>query len=193
MWVFGSMRFFLTMGPEFAAAGWRYAQDIVWEKHNGSGFASDRFKRVHELAVQFYRDDVTWESVYNEVQMDQGAARARTVRRRHQPPHLGEIAPQAYETKEGDPLIMRSVIYERSCHGKAIHRTQKPTGLLEILIRTSCPADGLVADFFAGSGSGGVAAAALGRRYIGAEINAKMADKARGSLEGVLPFARPAE
>ena len=40
--------------------GWRYCQDIVWEKPNGSGFAKDRFKRVHEHAVQFRREGDAW-------------------------------------------------------------------------------------------------------------------------------------
>ena len=37
MWVFGSMRFFINQGHQFRDAGFRLAQDIVWEKHNGSG------------------------------------------------------------------------------------------------------------------------------------------------------------
>jgi hypothetical protein len=71
MWVFGSMRFMLHLGTP---AGFRYAQDIVWEKHNGSGFAADRFKRVHELAVQFYRADSPWGAVFNEVPTTPDAA-----------------------------------------------------------------------------------------------------------------------
>jgi site-specific DNA-methyltransferase (adenine-specific) len=51
MWVFGSTRMFMTRSNEFSA--WHIAQDVVWEKHNGSGFMSDRFRRVHEGAVQF--------------------------------------------------------------------------------------------------------------------------------------------
>ena len=51
------MRFFMASVEQFRVAKWRYAQDIVWEKHNGSGFHADRFKRVHEHAVQFYRAD----------------------------------------------------------------------------------------------------------------------------------------
>ncbi|WP_235908016.1 DNA methyltransferase, partial [Brucella lupini] len=41
----------------------------------------------------------------------------------------------------------------RNAHGRAIHPTEKPTSLLEILIRTSCPEGGLVGDWFAGSGA----------------------------------------
>jgi site-specific DNA-methyltransferase (adenine-specific) len=52
LWVSGSMRFFMASAEHFRAAGRRYAQDVIWEKHNGSSFHADRFKRVHEHAVQ---------------------------------------------------------------------------------------------------------------------------------------------
>lgn len=53
LWCFGSMRMFLEQRDEFA--GWKYGQEIVWEKQNGSGFVADRFRRVHELATHWYR------------------------------------------------------------------------------------------------------------------------------------------
>lgn len=181
MWVFGSMRFFMTWTPRILAAGWRYAQDIVWEKHNGSGFHADRFKRVHEHAVQFYRDDAPWGGVFNEVYMTHDADAKKVIRRRR-PTHMGQIGRGAYETETGGPRIMRSVIPMHSCHGHAIHPTEKPVGLLEILVRTSCPAGGLVGDLFAGSGSCGEACAHTGRNYVGIEIDPVMAEKARARL-----------
>src|SRR5258705_10197463 len=54
LWSFGSMRSFGLHFDEYLRAGWVMSQDIVWEKHNGSGFAADRFKRVHEHAVHWY-------------------------------------------------------------------------------------------------------------------------------------------
>lgn len=199
IWVFGSMRFFMATASRFEAAGLRYAQEIVgqqdwpdpreaghvvWEKHNGSGFHADRFKRVHEFAVQFYRADAPWAGVYNDVQTTPDAV-ARKVRRNKRPPHTGEIAggeASYYASEDGGPRIMRSVIYMRSMHGRAIHPTEKPAALLEILIRTSCPSGGLVGDFFAGSGSAGEAAAITGRQYVGCEIDPEMADRARQRL-----------
>ena len=53
LWLFGSLRSFLTIAAELRAAGFRYAQEVVWEKQNGSAFHANRFKRVHELIVQF--------------------------------------------------------------------------------------------------------------------------------------------
>lgn len=95
---------------------------------------------------------------------------------------MGHIEAGAYMSEDGGPRIMRSVIYMRSCHGRAIHPTEKPVPLLDTLIRTSCPPDGIVGDMFAGSGAAGEAAYAAGRNYIGCEIDADMAVKARSRL-----------
>lgn len=179
MWVFGSLRYLLRSG---IPTGWKLAQDIVWEKHNGSGFHADRFKRVHEHAVQFYRADAPWSGVYNDVQKTADAQRKVVKRRKSRPTQMGRIDAAPFESIDGGPRIMRSVIQMRSMHGRAIHPTEKPTALLEILIRTSCPPGGLVGDFFAGSGAAGEACQLTGRRYVGAEINPLMAEKARSRL-----------
>ncbi len=181
MWVFGSMRYLLSEG---IPAGWKLAQDVVWEKHNGSGFHADRFKRVHEHVVQFYPIGSPWAGVWNEVQTTPDAT-SRTVRRKKRPNHTGHIEASAYESFDGGPRIMRSVIEVRSMHGRAIHPTEKPVDLLGILIRTSCPPGGLVGDFFAGSGACGEAAANAGRDYVGCEIDPTMAAKAESRLKEI--------
>ena len=187
IWLFGSLRSFLGIAGDIRAAGLRYAQEIVWEKQNGSAFHADRFKRVHELVVQLYRTDARWDDVYNDVQTTPDAT-ARTVRRKRRPPHTGHIERGHYASEDGGPRLMRSVIYAPNCHGRATHPTEKPVGILEILIRTSCPPDGLVGDWFAGSGAAGEAARATGRRYLGCEIDADMAARADARIAAVLPF-----
>jgi len=184
MWVFGSMRFFQEVG---FGRKWKFAQDIVWEKHNGSGFHADRFKRVHEHVCQYYLASSPWTSVYNEVQKTLDAT-PRAVRRKKRPAHTGHIEASHYVSEDGGPRIMRSVIYMRSMHGRAIHPTEKPADLLEILIRTSCPPDGIVGDLFAGSGAAGEAAMRAGRRYAGCEIDIEMAEKANARLSSILPI-----
>lgn len=187
LWVFGSLRCFMATAHQFASAGFRYAQEIIWEKQNGSSFHADRFKRVHELVAQFYRADVPWRDIYNDVQTTPDAT-PRTVRRKRRPPHTGQIDAGHYVSHDGGPRLMRSVIHLRNCHGRAIHPTEKPTELLEILIRTSCPEGGLVGDWFAGSGAVGEACRINGRRYLGCEIDAEMAERARARIAAVLPF-----
>lgn len=161
MWVFGTLRMFTDKWSEFD--GWRLAQDIVWEKHNGSSFHNDRFRRVHEQAVQFYRGK--WDDVYKG-RVVTNDARARIVRRKERPAHMGQIEGTTYVSEDGGPRIMRSVIYARSQHGTAVHPTQKPEGIVEPLLKNSCPVGGTVLDPFAGSGTIGFVAERLGMSAI---------------------------
>jgi site-specific DNA-methyltransferase (adenine-specific) len=187
LWVFGSLRLFMATADRCADAGLRIAQEIVWEKQNGSGFHADRFRQVHELAVQFYPADAPWAGIYNDVQMTPDAL-ARTVRRKRRPPHTGRIDAGHDHSEDGGPPLMRSVIFVRNVHGRAIHPTEKPSALLEILIRTSCPEGGLVGDWFAGSGAAGEACRLAGRRCLGCEIDAAMVEKANARIASVLPL-----
>lgn len=43
---------------------------------------------------------------------------------------------------------------------------QKPAGILRRIVAASCPPDGIVADFFAGSGTTGIVAKELDRKYL---------------------------
>jgi len=85
---------------------------------------------------------------------------------------------------------MRSVIAVRSCHGYAVHPTQKPVGIVDPLIRFSCPPGGLVVDPFMGSGTTMRAAKDAGRPGIGIEIEERYCEIAARRMEQeVLPLA----
>lgn len=170
IWTFGSLKYLARLLRSASATEWRIAQDIVWEKHNGSGFHTDRFKRVHEHILQLYHSSVKWSDVYKNPVVEYGGDRKRTIRRKR-PNHTGNVHASAYQSEINGPRLMKSVIYERSCHGTAVHPTQKPVDLLVPLIQYSCPANGIVLDVFAGSGSTLLAAKLLGRKAIGIEIN----------------------
>lgn len=166
MWCFGSFRMFMEHLEEFSE--WKFSHEIVWEKHNGSGFAADKFRRVHELATLWYRGD--WSQIRHEVPTTPDAVK-RTVRRKERPPHMGEIENSRYTSVDGGDRLMRSVLQVRSEHGRAVHPTQKPLGIVMPLIEYSVPVGGLVVDPFSGSGTTLLAAKLSGRRAIGVEIN----------------------
>jgi site-specific DNA-methyltransferase (adenine-specific) len=167
MWCFGSMRMFLAHVDEFTDAGWKFSQDIVWEKNTGSSSANDRFKRVHENATHWYQS--RWADQHQAVPRTAyyGADNSRRLKSYQRPDHWGSIGGSGYECT--DSRLMTSVLRVRSMHGYAIHPTEKPVGILDPLIRYACPPAGLVLDLFAGSGSTLDAARQTGRRAVGIE------------------------
>lgn len=135
LWCFGSFKMFWNHRSEFAA--WKHSQEIVWEKHNGSGFANDRFKRVHELAVMFYQgewggglqtdpDDPGRHAPHcsTEDQTDpHGAYRGIRVhvRRRRSPTHaIGAVRPIRTRPRDQRDAEARG-------HRAAFDRVQRPT------------------------------------------------------------------
>ena len=70
-------------------------------------------------------------------------------------------------------------------HGK--HPTQKPLGLLDRLLRASAVEGARVLDPFNGSGTTGVAAAALGLDYTGIDMNESYLELTRDRLFDVRP------
>jgi site-specific DNA-methyltransferase (adenine-specific) len=63
--------------------------------------------------------------------------------------------------------------------------TQKPIAVLRRIVGASCPLGGLVADFFAGSGTAGAAALELGRRFLLVDSNPEAVTVMARRLGGV--------
>lgn len=183
LWCFGSQRMFFDHLTEFRA-DWTLSQDVighdddgrpvhgdvnvVWEKHNGSGFAKDRFRRVHEHALLWYRGP--WEQQQHSVPRERVYDPSDRYERRNVTAdirHTGKIG--AHNHVRDGHRLMRSVIKVRSMHGRALNETQKPLGIVEPLIHYSCPPGGLVLDPFAGSGTVLEAAQLMGLPAIGIE------------------------
>lgn len=185
MWCFGSMRMLLDHVTEIAPY-WNLSQDLVWEKHNGTGFSTDRFKRVHEFATHWYRGG--WNLIYHETPRLPYDGPDKHIRARNIPrgEHLGSTGTTSY-VDVGERLA-RSVLKFKSVRG-GIHPTEKPVGLLELMIQYGCPPGGVVLDPFAGSGSTLIAARNLGRRAIGIEAREEQCEKTAQRLaNGVLDF-----
>lgn len=185
MWCFGSLRMLMERADEFAR--WKFAQDIVWEKHNGSNMHNDRFKRVHEQAAQFYRRGAAWGKVYKSPVMVNEATKRQVIRRRR-PNHFGQIGSGAYASELGGPKFARSVIYARSCHGSAENETQKPLSVVQTLVEYSCPPQGLILSPFAGSGTDGVVARLTGRRAVLIEAREEQCEIAAKNCQQTMPL-----
>lgn len=197
MWCWLPMRQFAEppfRGIEFAAAGWKLSHDIegewdvavdhmTWEKHNGSSFAADRFKRVHEVATHWYQG--RWDGIRHEVPRVAHDGPRKSVKNRTAVPHTGAITGGTYD--DDRTRLMRSVIRVRSMHGRAIHPTEKPVGVLIPQIEYGCPPGGTIIDPTAGSGSTAVAALLTGRRCVLVEGREPYCEKIAARLsQGVL-------
>jgi site-specific DNA-methyltransferase (adenine-specific) len=188
LWCFGSLRMFLAHAGEFS--GWTLSQDVIWEKHNGSGFAADRFRRVHESVTHWYQGP--WSGIRHEVPRVPyaGPDNNRAGKRRSQPAHTGTIGNSGYASAD---RLMRSVIKAPKPHrGIASHPSEKPALVLTAMIAYGCPRGGLVVAPFAGSGSDLEAARNLGCRAIGIEIDEASCEKAARRLsQGVIDLTMP--
>lgn len=181
LWTFATLRAFLRWSRSGEFDGWSLAQDVIWEKHNGSSMHADRFRRVHEQIIQLYPSTAKWGAIYSTPLSTSDATR-RQVRRKRKPAHWAQISPGYYQSQDGGPRQMRSVLQIPSCHGYAEHPTQKPLGILIPLIQYSSPPSGLVLDVFAGAGSTLVAAKQLGRPAIGIELEERWCEIAARRL-----------
>ena len=185
MWCFGSMRMFLQQALQFDA--WTLSQDVVWQKQNGTGFATDRFRRVHEHALHWYRGE--WRTIHHAVPRMQVGIRERgrsVAQGKGHAQHLGAIEKGAW-TDDGSRLAPSVIQAANMWRRGAVHPTEKPTGILAPLIEYACPAGGLILDPFAGSGSTAVAARLTGRRAVLIEADERYCEViARRLAQGVL-------
>lgn len=86
-------------------------------------------------------------------------------------------------SRDSGSVIRHAPVQSMAKNGR-VHPTQKPEGLLQILIaKMGCE---LVVDPFMGSGSTGVAAVKAGKRFIGIEIDHGYFDMARRRIEYAL-------
>lgn len=183
LWCFGSLITFWEHHAEFSV--WKMAQDLVWEKHNGSGLHNDRFRRVHEFAVHFYRGKWTSLPLTPPIVSIVEDRHRGKLRSKSKPAHFADIGAN-YEYEYDGTRLCRSVIRVPSCHGYAVNETQKPEGIIEPIVSYSVPMGGTLLDLFAGSGTTLAVARAQGKRAIGIELResqcAEIVERLRSSL-----------
>lgn len=166
LWMFGSTRLMLARATEFK--GWKYAQEMLWGKRNGSAPGSrDRLNKVHEWAFHWYRG--RWGDLHHEWerepsdQPDKGYVRKLGRAAGHQRTSR-ETAWQDDGTRQ--PRSLTWIVEAPSVRYAKRHQDEKPLACVIPLVRECTPPGGLVLDPFAGSGTTAVAARMLGRRAL---------------------------
>ena len=147
-----------------------FKYDWVWEKSKATGFLNSKKQplRAHEIISVFYSKQPT----YNP-QMINGESYNKGVRKEQTENDVYGRFNQV-EVKSDGLRFPRSVQYFKTAESEGgFHKTQKPVPLLEYLIKTYTQENETVLDFTMGSGSTGVAAKNLNRKFIGIELDEK--------------------
>jgi len=148
IWVTGTNHNIYSVGFAMQTLEYKILNDIAWHKVNPPpNLACRYFTHAHET-ILWARRSARGRHVfhYEEMKAENGGKQMQSV---------WHILPPRKEEK---------------AHGK--HPTQKPLALLDRILRASTNPGDLVLDPFCGSGTTAVAAARLGRRFVGFEREA---------------------
>jgi site-specific DNA-methyltransferase (adenine-specific) len=148
-------------GPE------RFLNEVIWAYDFG-GRPKDRWPKKHDNILWYSKSD-SW--VFNSSEVERIPYMAP-----------GLVGPEkAVRGKTPTDTWWMTVVPTNS-RERTGYPTQKPVALVERIIRASSNPGDLVADFFCGSGTTGVAAKRLGRRYLLVDNNPNAVRIARERL-----------
>ena len=164
IWVTGTLHVYLSVGMAMLELGYRVLNDIVWEKPNPPPNLGCRcFTHATELLLWATKakkgGGERYTFNYEAMREENGGKQMQNVWR--MPP------PGASEKRYGK------------------HPTQKPLQLIERCLKASTVVGDQIFDPFAGSGSTGVAAMMLDRRFIGCEVDPKFVQIAVKRLSAI--------
>ncbi len=166
-----------------------FKYDWIWHKSRPTGFALAKKQpmRTHEIISVFYSKQANYNSI-----KEPRDANKESINRYKYEMSLGTgtnkvnggISNQRANIEDIHMRNATTVKYFKSMvNCKLLHPTQKPVKLLEYLIKTYTLENETVLDFTMGSGSTGVAAKNLNRKFIGIEKEEKYFDIAKERIE----------
>lgn len=157
-----------------------FRYELIWHKTLAVGFLDAKVRplRAHENIVVFCRKLKS--STYNPQMVEGTPYKKRSTAQRSA--HYGNVRGVADPKDNSGTRYPRSVMLHSNQQRPALHPTQKPLDLVELLVRTYSNAGELVLDPFMGSGTTVVAAANAGRRAVGVEREQEYVIKACARL-----------
>lgn len=161
IWVSGTHHVIHSVGYAMQCLGMKVLNNVTWEKPNPPPNLSCRYF-THST------ETLLWA--------------AKSLRSKHQFNY--ELMKEANGGKQMKSVwrFLPPEAWEKG-HGK--HPTQKPVSLLKRIIEASTAPGEYVCDPFMGSGTTGVAAKLLGRRFLGIEISSEYVELSRRRIQQV--------
>ena len=179
----------MTAGQPFSSAlvmsnPKQFKHEWVWIKNRGSNFANTVREpmKEHEVALVFSNGKWTYNK---QMQPRTGGGVSRVAydfKAITETENYGAIG--SPNLRQGEMRVPSSWQKFNVASGaeKTKHSTQKPVALMEYLIKTYTNEGETVLDFAMGSGTTGVAAKNLGRRFIGIELDEEYFEIAKGRI-----------
>lgn len=182
IWVSGTQHVIFSVGFAMQQLGYKLLNTVTWFKPNASPNLSCRYF-THSTELLIWASPVAKGKLqhtfqYAKMKAENGGKQMRDV----------WTLPKAGEeelTADGEGRIWSQLSPRKSEKAMGSHPTQKPIALLERIIEASTSEDATVLDPFNGSGTTGVAAVGMGRRYVGIDMDPKYLELSRKRLEAV--------
>ena len=149
---------------------WRY--NLIWEKTQPTGFLNAKKMplRNHEDICVFYKKLPT----YNPQMTTEHKRKVSKAEHKINCKNTTDYGDHGLTTYDSTERYPKSVWrFAKDVQKSALHPTQKPVALIEELIKTYTNPGDVILDSCMGSGTTGVAAKNLGRRFIGIEKEQK--------------------
>lgn len=161
---------------------WRY--NIIWEKTQPTGFLNAKKMplRSHEDICVFYKKPPTYNPQKTTGHVRKVSKAEHKVGCKNTSDY-GEHGLTTYDSTERYPKSVWK--FSKDIQKSALHPTQKPVALIEELIKTYTNEGDVVLDSCMGSGTTGVAALNLFRRFIGIEMYEKYFGISKNRIEKV--------
>ncbi|WP_231511396.1 DNA methyltransferase [Arthrobacter sp. UNC362MFTsu5.1] len=162
-----------------------FDNEIVWNYSGWNKKLKSSFERRHDVIFKYSAGDAPYFESYAEPY----GSPEEYLATRKQRLYTDEDGRQyTLDTRDGGQRQVKIYLEESLKRGKVVddvwkldklnnsakealgYGTQKPEKLLERIIQASCPKDGIVADFFVGSGTTAAVAERLGRSWIATDL-----------------------
>lgn len=170
LWVSGTYHSIYACGYAMLLLDYHILNDIAWFKPNASPNLSCKYFTASHESLIWARKDKKAKHYFNYDAMKNGDFPKDFIKK----PHTQMRSVWAISTPQASEKY----------YGK--HPTQKPLALLERIISASTQPGALILDPFMGSGTTGVAAIKLNRKFVGIDIESSYVELAAKRISAML-------